>query len=56
MWDRAQLNECVKLYHFKTNERCHTPEELPSSNFLVIIHMGRNLSTDLSRPKLELLK
>ena len=28
VWNRAQLNECVKLYHFKTNERCHTPEEL----------------------------
>ena len=28
LWNRAQLNECVKLYHFETNERCHTLEEL----------------------------
>ena len=33
-----KTSDCVKLYHFKTNERCHTLEELSSGNLLVILH------------------
>ena len=49
-----KTSEYVKLYQFRTNERCHTLEELSSGNLLVILH-GQEC-TDLSRPKLELIR